>query len=173
MQVISACLPRANSLSSICSCSAFEVDLGAGAWNSTQYRPGACHDRSSVLCTVYSPPPPQHCFIWTFLTRIALNYARRGAVWQPLKMKYLLVFSQAQDQRLRALTCSHTGAPSSSPYLQRFGCFLPFLLKLSRFDVNIRRATWCCVVKHASAGLARPTAAQVEASPCLPSEPAL
>lgn len=38
-----------------------------------------------------------HCFIWTFLTRIALNYARWGAVWQPLKMKYLLVFSQAKS----------------------------------------------------------------------------
>lgn len=56
----------------------------------------------SVLCTVYSLLP--HCFIWTFLTRIALNYARRGAVWQPLKMKYFLVFSQAKDRSHEAIS---------------------------------------------------------------------
>lgn len=75
----------------------FEVNLDAW-WNSSQYRLRACHDIFGVLCTVYSLLP--HCFIWTFLTRIALNYARWGAVWQPLKMKYLLVFSQANDQRV-------------------------------------------------------------------------
>lgn len=65
-------------------------------WNFSLYRLRACHDIFSVLCTVYSLL--LHCFIWTFLTRIVLNYARWGAVWQPLKMKYLLVFSQARDQ---------------------------------------------------------------------------
>lgn len=35
------------------------------------------------------------CFIWTFLTGIALNCARRGAFWPPLKTKYLPVFSLA------------------------------------------------------------------------------
>lgn len=75
----------------------FEVNLVAW-WNSSQYRLRACHDIFSLLCTVYSLLP--HCFIWTFLTRIALNYARWGAVWQPLKTKYLLVFSQAKDQRV-------------------------------------------------------------------------
>ena len=79
----------------------FEVNLGA-SWNSSRYRLRECHDIFGVLCTVYSLLP--HCFIWTFLTRIALNYAQRGAVWQPLKMKYFLVFSQAKDQRVRLFT---------------------------------------------------------------------
>lgn len=89
----------------------FEGNPSAG-WNSSRYRLGACYDIFGVLCTVYSLLP--HCFIWTFLTRIALNYARRGAVWLPLKMKYLLVFSQAEDQRGRQFTWSRVTAPSST-----------------------------------------------------------
>lgn len=75
------CLCGANRLH-ICSCSTFK----STRWNSSQHRLKACHDRFFVLCTVYSLL--QHCFIWTFLTRIALNYARWGAVGRPLKMEY-------------------------------------------------------------------------------------
>lgn len=94
---------------SICSCSALKSTwVPAGIPPNIVRR--ACHDIFGVLCTVYSLLP--HCFIWTFLTRIALNYARWGAVWQPLKMKYLLVFSQARDQRGRRFTWSGVAAPN-------------------------------------------------------------
>lgn len=111
--------------------SCFEVDLVAW-WNSSQYRLRACHDIFGVLCTVYSLLP--HCFIWTFLTRIALNYARWGAVWQPLKMKYLLVFSQATDRRVRPFTWSNIRAPDSQQYLQYEAVFC---LSSQRFRTQI------------------------------------
>lgn len=80
----------------ICSCFALEVEPGAD-WKSLPVLvPGHVMTYFSVLCTVYSPP--LRCFIWTFLTGIALNYARRGAFWPSLKMKYLLVFSLARDR---------------------------------------------------------------------------
>lgn len=62
-----------------------------------RYVPGACDDIARrPVYSLFSVAAS--CFIWTFLTGIALNCARRGAFWPPLKAKYLLVFSLAGAQ---------------------------------------------------------------------------
>lgn len=96
-------LQRPRQRLNICSCFALEVEPGADWKSLPLLLPGHVMTYFSVLCTVYSPP--LRCFIWTFLTGIALNYARRGAFWPSLKMKYLLVFSLAESD------CSHPETP--------------------------------------------------------------
>lgn len=59
--------------------------------------PGACNDIAGrPVYSLFSVAAS--CFIWTFLTGIALNCARWGAFWPPLKAKYLPVFSLAGAQ---------------------------------------------------------------------------
>lgn len=79
-------------------CSCFAVK--GTCWN----RLRASHDISSVLCTLYSLLP--HCFIWTFFTRIALNYAQWGAARPPFEDE---IFSGVFSGRSPASRTVHMG----------------------------------------------------------------